>query len=247
MKAVTPLDRASPTPLYHQLLSLLREQLESGVWRAGEAFPREQDLCDMYEVSRTTARAALNDLVRAGLLHRTRGKGTFVATHTEERSSHFRFLRIRRDDEKEEYPTSRLLDFRRGKAAAEIARVLDLKPGDAIIVIRRVLEYSGAPAVLDELVLPAALFKGLTRARLESHRGSMYGFFETAFGVRMLKAQERLKAVAADSASASALGVAPGQPLLSVERVTRTYGERPVEWRRGLCTTRAHHYLNELG
>ena len=70
---------------------------------------------------------------------------------------------------------------------------------------------------------------------------------ETEFGVRMLKAQERLKAIAADAAVAAALGVAAGQPLLAVERVTRTYGERPVEWRRGLCSTRSHYYLNELG
>jgi len=245
--AQTRAAKPSFQPLYLQIKSLLTGRLEAGLWKPGEAIPSESDLAAEFGVAQGTVRKAVDALAQDNLVLRRQGKGTFVATHTEERSSHFRFLRIRRDDEKEEYPTSRLLDFRRGKAAAEIARVLDLKPGDAIIVIRRVLEYSGAPAVLDELVLPAALFKGLTRARLESHRGSMYGFFETAFGVRMLKAQERLKAVAADSASASALGVAPGQPLLSVERVTRTYGERPVEWRRGLCTTRAHHYLNELG
>jgi GntR family transcriptional regulator len=51
----------------------------------------------------------------------------------------------------------------------------------------------------------------------------------------------------ADADSAALLGVAPGTPLLAVERVTTTFGERPVEWRRGLCTTMRHHYLNELG
>ena len=64
----------------------------------------------------------------------------------------------------------------------------------------------------------------------------MYGFFETQFGVRMLRAQERLKAIAADSATAAILTVRTGEPLLAVERVTHTYGERPVEWRRGLCS-----------
>jgi len=43
------------------------------------------------------------------------------------------------------------------------------------------------------------------------------------------------------------LKVRPGEPLLAVERVTYTYGDRPVEWRRGLCTTRRHYYTNELG
>jgi GntR family transcriptional regulator len=109
-----------------------------------------------------------------------------------------------------------------------------------------VLEWTGEPIVLDEITLPAALFRGLTRTRYEAYHGPMYGFFESQFGVRMLKAQERLAAIAADPASATILGVAVGAPLLAVDRVTLTYGDRPVEVRRGLCTTRAHHYRNEL-
>jgi GntR family transcriptional regulator len=70
---------------------------------------------------------------------------------------------------------------------------------------------------------------------------------ETQFGVRMVKAREKLRAVAADAASAKLLGVKTGEPLLAVDRVTSTYGERPVEWRRGLCTTKRYHYFNEIG
>jgi GntR family transcriptional regulator len=42
------------------------------------------------------------------------------------------------------------------------------------------------------------------------------------------------------------LAVAEGAPLLSVERLAYTYGDRPVELRRGLYHTQAHHYRNEL-
>ena len=128
-----------------------------------------------------------------------------------------------------------------------IARLLELQAGDAVVLVRRVLEWGGKPVVLDEITLPAVLFRGLTRAKLEAYPGSMYGFFETRFGVRMLNAQERLKAVRADAASAAVLGVATGSPLLAVERVTFTFGGRPVEFRRGLCTTVAHHYANAIG
>ena len=113
--------------------------------------------------------------------------------------------------------------------------------------MRRVLELGGAPVVLDEITLPAALFRGLTRARLDAYRGSMYGLFETEFGVRMLKAREKLKAIAADADAAALLGVPARTPLLAVERVSTTYGDRPVELRRGLCVTAHAHYLNELG
>jgi GntR family transcriptional regulator len=100
--------------------------------------------------------------------------------------------------------------------------------------------------VLDEITLPAALFRGLTKARYDAYRGSMYSFFESQFGVRMLKAQERIRAVAADAATARVLGVDAGEPLLAVDRLTLTYGDRPVEVRRGLCVTRNYHYANEL-
>ena len=234
-------------PLYGQIKALLEKSLEAGEWRPAEAIPSETVLALRYGVSQGTVRKAIDALAADNLVVRRQGKGTFVATHTEEKVSMFRFLRIRRNDGRDEYPVSRLLDVRRGKASAEAARLLGLNSGDPVILLRRVLEFSGEPVVLDEITLSGALFKGLTKAKADAHHGSMYGFFETQFGVRMLKAQEKLRVIPADAASARLLKIRPGDPLLSVDRVTLTYGDRPVEWRRGLCTTKQHHYVNELG
>src|SRR5882672_10570497 len=222
--------QAPPTfqPLYVQIKALLERALAAGV-----------------EVSQGTVRKAIGVLAAENLLVRRQGKGTFVATHTEEKSG-FRFLRIRRNDGKAEYPASHLIDLRRGKASADSARLLRVKSGDPVFVLRRVLDFGGAPAILDEITLPASLFKGLTRARYTAYTGSTYGFFETEFGVRMLRAEERLHAVAADATTSELLRVAPGTPLLAVDRVAFTYGDRPVELRRGLCTTRDEHYWNTL-
>ena len=74
----------------------------------------------------------------------------------------------------------------------------------------------------------------------------MYRLFESEFGVRMIRADEKLRAVAADAEAAALLDVAPGAPLLSVERLSFTYGDRPLELRRGLYNTSAHYYRNEL-
>jgi GntR family transcriptional regulator len=233
-------------PLYVQIRHLLERALEAGEWAPGTMIPSEIELASRFGVSPGTVRKAVGALADANLLVRRQGKGTFVATHTEEKSSNFRFLRIRPNDGHHEYPASRLVDLRRGKASSESARLLAMKSGDAVYVLRRILEYRGRPAVLDEVTLPAALFAGLTRARYAAYPGSMYGFFETEFGVRMLRAEERLHAVAADRSSAELLRVAPGTPLLAVDRVSYTYGDRPVELRRGLCTTRHEHYWNTL-
>jgi GntR family transcriptional regulator len=233
-------------PLYLQIKALLEKGLEVREWGPGAAIPSEIELARRFGVSQGTVRKAIDALAADNLVVRRQGKGTFVATHTEERASSFRFLRIRHNDGHDEYPASRLVELKRGKAGADAARLLELKPGDAVLILRRVLEWGGEPAVLDEITLPAALFRGLTRARYDAYRGSMYGLFETQFGVRMLKAREHLSAIAADAVSARVLGVAVGTPLLAVDRVTLTYGDRPVEVRRGLCNTRSHHYFNEL-
>src|SRR6202163_3979899 len=189
-------------PLYMQIKALLVASLDNGEWPPGEAIPSEMALAQRFRVSQGTVRKAIDALAAQSLVIRRQGKGTFVSTHTEEKSSMFRFLRIRRNDGRDEYPQSRLLDVRRGKASAEAARLLDLKSSDPVIVLRRVRAYTDEPVVLDEITLPAALFRGLTLAKAQAYPGSMYSYFETQFGVRMLKAQERLRAVGADAGSA---------------------------------------------
>jgi GntR family transcriptional regulator len=233
-------------PLYLQIKDLLVKSLAALEWGPGDTIPSELQLAARFGVSQGTVRKAIDALASDNLVVRRQGKGTFVATHTEEKSSMFRFLRIRRNDGREEYPASRLVDVRRREASAEAGRALELKTGDPVITLRRVLEYGGEPAVLDEIVVPAQLFKGLTRAKVERYRGPMYGLFETQFGVRIVRAREKLTAVAAERGRASLLRVAAGTPLLAVERVTFSFGDKPVEWRRGWCSTRNHHYLNDL-
>jgi len=74
----------------------------------------------------------------------------------------------------------------------------------------------------------------------------MYRMYETDFGIRMLHADEKIKAVSANYEAASLLGVKEHSPLLSVERVSFTYDDQPIEWRLGLCITDNHYYRAEL-
>jgi GntR family transcriptional regulator len=101
--------------------------------------------------------------------------------------------------------------------------------------------------IFEETWLPGTLFKGLTAAAITEHKGALYNLFETQFGTRMVRAEEKVKAVAADAASALILKAQPGHPLLQVERLTFTYGDRPVEWRRSAYKTDNHFYRSHLG
>ena len=235
----------SYSPLYQQIKALIVDSLQHGEWSPGEAIPSEIDLAARYKVSQGTVRKAIDELAADNLLVRRQGKGTFVATHNEDRVQ-FRFLRLLPEDGDAHPHVSRLLECRRLRAPAEIARQLDLKPADPVVLIKRLLQFDGETTVFDEIWLPGAVFRGLTAERLAEYKGPLYAMFETEFGTRMIRASEKIRAVAADAAVAELLNVAPGFPLLSVERVSYTYGDRPVEVRRGWYVTTGYYYQNDL-
>ena len=233
-------------PLYKQIKELLLDGLRGGEWRPGEAIPSEIELAARYRVSQGTVRKAIDELAAENLLVRRQGKGTFVASHGEPQVR-FRFLRLAPDAGGPVAAERKLVDFRRARASADLARLLELRTGDSMIVLTRLLLFSGDPVVLEEVWLPAGLFRGLSAAAITEHKGALYNLFETQFGTRMVRAEEKLKARSADAETAKLLAVEPGHALLEVERLSYTYGDRPVEWRRGLYKTDRHFYRSELG
>ena len=232
-------------PLYQQIKALLTQSLISGEWGPGAAIPSEMELAARFGVSQGTVRKAIDELAAENIVMRRQGKGTFVATHSEDIVK-LRFLRLVSADGSKELLDNRLLGCERSKAPANVARMLEIKTGSAVIEIRRLLLFSNKPLILDRIILPATSFKGVTAARIEAFNGSMYRLYETQLGIRMVRAEERLAAVGADAGTAAALDLKPGTPLLSIERVSFTYGDKPMEWRLGLCLTDNHHYLNHL-
>lgn len=238
---------ASPTfsPLYQQIKALIMQNLQSGEWRAGELIPSEMELAGRFKVSQGTVRKAIDELAAENLVVRRQGKGTFVATHQEARSR-FRFLRLKPDVGEAHYPDNVILEAKRLRAPADIARQLDIKTGDSVVFMKRMQSFDGAPTILEELWLPGLLFKGLSVERMLQYKGPMYALLETEFGTQMIRAVESIHAVAADRHAADMLRIAINTPLLSVNRLSYTYGDRPVEVRRSLYVTNGHHYENEL-
>ena len=232
-------------PLYEQIKILLTQSLVSGEWKPGEAIPSEIELASRFRVSQGTVRKAIDELAAENIVVRRQGKGTFVASHAEP-SYQYRFLRLMPDSGDKVHPQNLFFGLDRAKAGPEAAHALDIKPGSTVLTFKRVMSFAGHPIVLDEIVLPPAQFPGLTLAELEEYGGSVYSFYESVFGVRMIRAEERVRAVAADGLAAAHLKVDKGTPLLCVDRIAFTYGDKPVEWRRGLCVTEGFSYFNEL-
>jgi GntR family transcriptional regulator len=245
--ADSALDEPVPNflPLYQQIKSLLTRSLQAGEWRPGEAIPSEIELAARFKVSQGTVRKAIDELATENLLVRRQGKGTFVATHAEEHTQ-YRFLRLTPDEGVSENMQRRLIDVRRMRAPADVSRALALAAGEPAVQLRRLLLSEERPVVLDDIWLPGNLFKGLTTEKLLGYRGPMYSLFETEFGVHMVRAEEKIRALPASAEDAGMLALPAGAPLLSVERLSFTYGDKPVELRRGLYNTATHHYRNEL-
>jgi GntR family transcriptional regulator len=236
------------SPPYQQIKTLILRSLQAGEWRPGDMIPSEFDLAARFRVSQGTVRKAIDELATDNLLVRRQGKGTYVATHAEQHTQ-YRFLRLLPDtgDLAGQGPAERrIIECRRLRASAEVARQLALRTGDPILQVKRVLAFAGSPAILEDLWLPGGPFKGLTLETLSEDKGPMYALFETQFGVRMVRATEKIKAVSADADAAQLLGVPEGHPLLSVERMAYTYNDVPMELRRGLYRTESRHYRNEL-
>ena len=250
---LSPMDESSHvtpafSPLYQQIKALILQSLQSGQWKPGEAIPSEMDLASRYRVSQGTVRKAIDELANDHLVVRRQGKGTFVATHAEQHVQ-FRFLKLVPDSGTpgSEGPAQRdIIDCRRARATAEVARALALRNGDAVLQARRVLSFAGVPTIVEDIWLPAAPFTGLTAERLADYHGPMYALFETEFNMRMVRAEEKIRAESAIDGREKLLKVEHGTPLLSVERIAYTYQNVPMELRRGYYRTDTHHYHNTL-
>lgn len=249
MNGVESMDKqlGSPSyrPLYDQIKVLITQSLIGGEWRPGDMIPSEIDLAQRYKVSQGTVRKAIDSLATENILIRRQGKGTFVATHNQD-DVKLRFLRLTAENGQKEMLQNEFLSCVKSKASVHIGKVLEMKAAATTIDVKRLLTFSGRPLIYDHIIVPAAPFKGLNRAKVEESNGSMYSMYESQFGIRMIRAEERIKAVGADAEVAKALGLKEGYPLLSIERVSFTYGDKPMEWRLGLCLTDDHHYMSEL-
>lgn len=232
-------------PLYAQIKLLITERLESGEWRPGEPIPSEIELAQRFSVSQGTVRKAVNALAEENVLVRRQGRGTFVASHASV-GSQLSFLRISPDDGEVEALDAELVDLRRQKADVASARQLGISAGASLLRLRRTLTINHSRVIFEEVRLPCELFKGLGQEVVSKHRCMLYSMYELAFHIKVVAAQERVKAASADTEIAQMLKISPGAPVMVIDRIAYTYGRKPVELRRAYCNTSKHHYANAI-
>lgn len=234
--------RFQTKPIYQQLCDALTERIASGEWKSGTALPNEGELAREFNVSPGTMRKALGLMEREHLLTRHPGRGTFVSDQGSGELS-VRFTNVRTPDGKRvAAPVSSSTTTQGTANETERAR-LELREQEPVYRVRRVRTYSDRPFIVEEAVMPAALFPGLTDENDPSDRIVVLARHH---GLLLSKAEERVSIGAASSEVAKLLKIDPFTPIVVLDRVLRAVDGRPVEWRIGLCDLGELLYLAEM-
>jgi GntR family transcriptional regulator len=237
---MSPPAPADARPLYAKVREQLVERIRSGVWKPGQLIPSEFEIAAEFGVSQGTARKAIGALAAERLVMRQQGRGTFVVEHT---PAHvlFRFFNIFDADGELIIPDSRRTRPTVGRATSAEERALHLTPGAEVIRIDRVRTRAGIPFICETITLPLELFAEL--ARIDELPNTLYDLFQKTYGILLVRTEDRLSATAADADTAEVLNLAPGTPLLRIDRTAFGLDDRPIEWRVSLCHLQGAHYL----
>ena len=224
-------------PLYKQVYDVLVRRIAEGQWQPGQVLPSEQALAAELRVSQGTVRKALDALAAENLVQRHQGKGTYVAEHTQEHSL-FRFFRLSRPNADGERATPESTEARckRRAATATEAEKLHLSKGEAVVEIRRVRLIDGERAVSEKSIVPLKLFPEIDHQ--DALPNTLYSLYQSVYGVNIVLAKEELKAVLATKSDEKELGIKPGMPMLSIERIALAINGHRAELRCSRCDTR---------
>ena len=232
-------------PLYKEVKNRITRSLIAGEWKPGAAIPSETRLAAHFRVSVGTIRKAIDELVAEKIVVRQQGRGTFVTTHSEDRQFYNFFHMVGKDGGREP-PDHELLSLQTVKADHATALQLGLARGERVYRIHNVLKLAGSPVIFDELRVPAARFADLSAEKFGARDGTIYGFYQSRYGINVVRISERLSTAIADARVARVLGVTLASPVLVIKRVAYTYHDQPVELRTSWVNTAHHEYLSDL-
>ncbi len=209
----------------------------------GEAIPSERQLSADLGVSRLTVRAALDDLVREGLLVRRRGSGTFVSEPkiAQELTMTSFSEEMRR---RGMVPASRTLDLRVVSAGAHLGRLLRVSPSEPVVVVRRLRLADRETMAIETLHVRQSLVPGLTGAELE--QGSFYDLLESRYGIVIASGTQTIEPTVTNEEESAVLGVPLHSPAFLFERTTQDTTGQVVEYVRSIYRGDRYRLVTEL-
>jgi GntR family transcriptional regulator len=244
---VTPLISGTPHshPLYEEVRNQITRRLVTGEWKPGDLIPSEEDLAKRFGVSKGTIRRALDELVAERIVVRRQGRGTFVATHSRDRTLYHFFHLIRRDGSKEA-PTPELLSYRVIRGSDEACDRLDIDRQSKLVSVRNLVRLASEPVFVDEIVIPQAYVPGLTENIYKNRESTIYALYQSRFNINVVRISEQLSAAPVPAPHAKALGIRTSTSVLVIDRIAFTYHDKPVELRKSWVNTESYVYHSDL-
>lgn len=226
--SIGPLRKDLPIPLYHQAKFALRDAIESGEWESGQQLPNEDKLAESFGVSKVTVRQALQELASLGYVRREQGRGTFVSRPKFDQGP--RELTSFSEEMQRHNLTasSRVIEGALTKADDRVAEALQVPKGEPVFMLKRLRLADAEPMGIQTAYIPVALAPGFLDE--EFGTASLYDVLQTRYGLVPAKARETYSAVPVGPAPAALLDIAPGSPVLAVERVTFLPSGKPLEF-----------------
>lgn len=214
---IRPLNKHSTVPLYSQLYSRLAQQIASGELKAGDRLPPERELAESMNVSRITARQAIDALVEKGLVYREQGRGTFVAEP--KMRGLIGFTSFSDDLRARGYqPSSQILVQELTPVDEDNGRLLKLAPGEMAIHLARVRLADDRPVAMQSALIPHRLCPGLES--LDLHNQSLYSVLREQYFIHPAWTEAELEALPATAEEARLLQIEKGDPVLIVRGIT---------------------------
>jgi GntR family transcriptional regulator len=209
----------------------------------GDAIPSERQLSSDLHMSRLTVRAALDDLVRDGLLVRRRGSGTFVG---EPKIAQELTMTSFSEDMRRRgmVPGNRTLSLVVVQAGAHLGRLLMVSPSERVVVFKRLRLADRETMAIETLHVRQSLIPGLTADDLEQH--SFYELLEDRYGVVMAGGTQMIEPTVTNEEESAALGVPLHSPAFMFERTTRTASGDVVEYVRSIYRGDRYRLVTEL-
>lgn len=221
------INKTSKVPLYYQLYEQIARKIDSNIYNENDRLPSERELCEIFEISRSTVRQAMSELEKEGYIYKEQGKGIFVAVQSIEKDllNFYSFT----DDMKElgKTPSSRVLDFEKIEASEKIADKLKLNDNKEIYKFTRLRLADDEPMLIETTYLPVERFPNLSRSELE--KTPMYDIFREKYALTFTNAIEKFKPVLISDHEAEALKVSKAIPGMMIERFTYE-GEEIIEY-----------------
>lgn len=151
-------------PVYYQLADDLKQLIESGELKPGDAVPSESQLVTEYGISRVTVRRGLAILLEAGLIETIKGKGNFVA---KPKLNQVTLTFKENDSLKENRFNYKLLEVKRVTADPQLAGKLGMPDGTKVFMIKRLIKGQDGPAGIDLKYLPYLKGKPMLENEIE--------------------------------------------------------------------------------